>query len=511
MTVTPKVPGVGFATKPKASGSYPTPDDVPGWTSSIGEPVNVRKELSDGAVFWTVRSNKVDGAQANPITDEVFIYRNGHLHARGPVVTKKASSSESHITYDGRGPEWYFLRRVFGTAGRLNFLDNPEFEDGMDSWAREGTVTTSIETNKPARGDKCLKIIATDNLLDNYVTQKFIHDNTKAAYGYWFYCKAWVLIDDYDDAAINTYGLMIVFDNGNVKRSDFAPIDAATPRGRWVPLECRVLGEPFTLGLIDVRLYGIVGTVYWDSVQVVGNNFTGGTKVEGTDQALMAGEIIRALQHDRGKSDLGIGKSTPTTGKKYRGVFPHIDHQIGLDALRLVCEHEDGVDQEWAVTPGPITYKTHFPHRGSSFGTLSTAAGNILDYELDEDGSEAASAVIVQGPGDGPARDEGGAIDEAAFKNKILDRVIQAPQEAGIAILDPMARDELARSKNVPTVVRIKIKGDLIDSINPGDTETITISDFLVGFSEECKVLIVDIDCESDTAWLDCIPTIEVD
>jgi len=504
-----QVPGVGFSTIPKATGSYPNPEDAPGWTSNLGDPVSVKKELSDGAVSWSTKSNKIDGGHGSPITTEVQIYRNGHLHAKGPVVTKRASSTSGDVEYSGRGPEWYFLRRVFGTAGRLNFLENGDFEQGMDGWGTNGSITATIETTKPAREKKYLKIVGATENKDYYVTQKFIHDNTKAAYGYWFYCKAWVLVDTYTDAALNTHGLMITFDNGSVKRSDFAPIDAATPRGRWIPLECRVLGEPFTLGLIDVRLYGIKGTVNWDSVQVVGNNFTGGTRVEGTDQALMAAEIVRALQEDRGKSNLGIGRSCPTTGIKYRGIFAHVDHGIGLDALRLVCEHEDGVDQEWAVTPATTTYKTHFPHRGGSFGTFSTGGDQILEYELNYDGSEAASAVIVQGPGDGPARDEGGAIDDSAFGGKVLDRVIQSPQDSGISVLDPMARDELARSKEVPVLVRIKIYGDLIDSVGVGDTGTIIINDNAVTFSDECRILVIDIDCESDTAWLECVPKID--
>jgi len=490
----------GTATLPTPSSSYPTPEDAPGWESTIGEPVSVRKELLDGAVFWSVKVPKT-WAQKTPITDEVVITRNGHVHAKGPIVTKQATGSEADVMYDGRGPEWYFLRRVFGSAQRVNMLTNHDFEDGMSSWANTGQCAVTIrEDGKAARGKKYANIqswVAGDNFLD----QTFVHDNTQAIYGHWFYAKAWFNIENFVDAAYNTYGLIITYHSGDVYRASIATIDASTPRGQWLPIEAKVISEPAAMGVVSIRLYAIQGSISWDSVQVVGNNFTGGKYVEGMDQTLMAREIVRYAQKGRGKSDLGIGANTPLTGIKYKGVFYHTDHQIILDGLRLVSDHDKGFDQEWKVTTGATTYTTHYPRRGGSFGTFSTS--NTLDYEIGWDGSEAASAVAVQGPGDGPAREEGGDIDDGAFGGKILDKVIQAPQEAPISILDPKAKDEVRRGRELPFVCRVKIKGDQIDNIEVGDIGTVNIGDHGVTLNKECRVTLIDIDCVTDTAWVE--------
>lgn len=176
-----------------------------------------------------------------------------------------------------------------------------------------------------------------------------------------------------------------------------------------------MLGEAHSSGYVTVRLYAPNGSVVWDAVQVVGNNFTGGTSVEGTDQALMAAELVRVAQFDPNKSSKNIGRACPLTGKKFRGIFPHADHAWITDALNTTLTHEDGADWWVDCTPSTRTFRTAYPYRGASTtGLVFSEGGNALSARVHADGSDAASAVIMQGPGDGPAREEGGAVKRHA-------------------------------------------------------------------------------------------------
>ena len=438
-----------------------------------------------------------------PITDEVQIYRNGHLHAWGPVLPVDGSTGPGEATsYSGRDPSWYLERTVVGDPERLNFLENPSFEDGLTGWPTTGPCTAAEETAIVARGDKAMRLTGTVDEGDAYAENSFVHDNTAAAYGYWFYAKAWVCVTSFTKAAKSTFGLWIRFTNGTVTREAWAPLNAATPRNQFVPLEAKVLGEAHSSGYVTVRLYAPHGSVVWDAVQVVGNNFTGGTSVEGTDQALMAAELVRVAQHDPNKSDKKIGRACPLTGKKFRGIFPHADHAWISDALNTTLTHEDGADWWVDCTPSTRTFRTAYPYRGGSAPALVFAdGGNASSARVHADGSDAASAVIMQGPGDGPAREEGGAVNAAAFGGKIIDRVSQAPNGAPLSRLDQLARDELVRAEKIPTTLTFTVGGDLVDAYEPGDTCSASIDWGNVSESLAlARVQTVDINPVADTA-----------
>lgn len=438
-----------------------------------------------------------------PITDEVQIYRNGHLHAWGPVLPVDGSTGPGEATsYSGRDPSWYLERTVVGDPERLNFLENPSFEDGLTGWPTTGPCTAAEETAIVARGDKAMRLTGTVDEADAYAENSFVHDNTAAAYGYWFYAKAWVCVTSFTKAAKSTFGLWIRFTNGTVTREAWAPLNAATPRNQFVPLEAKVLGEAHSSGYVTVRLYAPHGSVVWDAVQVVGNNFTGGTSVEGTDQALMAAELVRVAQHDPNKSDKKIGRACPLTGKKFRGIFPHADHAWISDALNTTLTHEDGADWWVDCTPSTRTFRTAYPYRGGSAPALVFAdGGNASSARVHADGSDAASAVIMQGPGDGPAREEGGAVNAAAFGGKIIDRVSQAPNGAPLSRLDQLARDELVRAEKIPTTLTFTVGGDLVDAYEPGDTCSASIDWGNVSESLAlARVQTVDINPVADTA-----------
>lgn len=442
-------------------------------------------------------------AGLDPISDEVQVYRNGHLHAWGPVISPDDDTAPGRSsTYPCRDPSWYLERTVVGDPERVNFLTNPSFEDGITTgWTIEGPCMRSEDTTYVARGDKACRLVCATDEADAYIENSFVHDNTAAAYGYWYYAKAWCYIDEWNKAAKNTFGLWIRYTNGTVTRDAWAPLNAATPRRQYVPLEAKVLGEPHSSGIVTLRLYAPNGAVVWDAAQVVGNNFTGGTSTAGTDQALMAAELVRVAQFDPNKSDKKIGRACPATGKKYRGIFEHSKHAVITDALRTVLDHEDGADWWVDVTPGTRTFRTAYPYRTRTAPDLSfETGGNALHAARHRDGSQAASAIIMQGPGDGPAREEGGAINDSAFGGKILDAVLQAPAEAPLSRLDQLARDELARGVKIPTTVTFTVAGDLVDAYEPGDTCQATVDWGHFAVDTFARVQEVSIDPVADTA-----------
>lgn len=442
-------------------------------------------------------------AGPDPISDELMVFRNGHLHAWGPVVTVDDDTAPGRsTTFGARDPSWYLERTVVGDPERVNFLTNPSFEDGIsDGWTISGPCMRSEDTTYVARGDKACRLVCATDEADAYIESSFVHDNTAAAYGYWYYAKAWCYIDEWNKAAKNTFGLWIRYTNGTVTRDAWAPLNAATPRDQYVPLEAKVLGEPHSSGIVTLRLYAPNGAVVWDAAQVVGNNFTGGTSTAGTDQALMAAELVRVAQHDPNKSDKKIGRSCPATGKKFRGIFEHSKHAVITDAIRTTLDHEDGADWWVDVVPGARTFTTAYPYRGSTAPDLSfEAGGNALHAARHRDGSQAASAIIMQGPGDGPAREEGGAIDTSAFGGKVLDAVLQAPAEAPLSRLDQLARDELARGVKIPTTVTFTVSGDLVDAYEPGDTCQATVDWGYFAVDTFARVQEVSIDPVADTA-----------
>lgn len=465
----------------------------------------ITKRMND--ISFTVEIPPFEGS-LSPIVDEVQVYRNGHLHAWGPVLPKNSDTSPgSKVRYGARDPSWYLERTVVGDPERVNFLENGSFEDEYDGWVKHGPCLWSIDTTYVARGEKAMRLTCADPEADAYIETSFVHDNTKAAYGYWYYAKAWAFVDDYIKAAKNTFGLWIRYTNGVVTRYAWSPINAATPYQQYFPLEAKVLGEPFSSGIVTLRLYAPQGDIVWDACQVVGNNFTGGTSTEGTDQALMAAELVRVAQFDPNKSDKKIGRSCPTTGKKYRGIFEHFKHSGIIDAVRTVLDHEDGADWWVDCTPTTRTFRTKYPRRGSTATDLVfDTGGNALHVNGSEDGSQAASAVIMQGPGDGPAREEGGAIDTSVFGGKILDAVYQADPEAPLSRLDQRARDQLARSKKIPRTITFKVAGDLVDEYNPGDTCNATVNWGAASFDGLVRVQEVKIYPPSDTADVTVTP-----
>lgn len=519
----------------------PDPGEVPEWTVRVvkmdGELVGHLENATVETITKTLgaedefafSSPKYDPATmlVRPLR-EVQVYRFDNLKTWGPVVSAAGTSSEGSIGFAGRGVYWYFRRRFFGTAERRNMLPNGDFELGaadgtlggyLPGWTTVGDVQRRHWTAAtkpgghglpdPLRGEKAISLASDEEGQNGYVRSRFEY-RTEFPPGQRLTFAAWVYIADgwIGPAALNL-GLYVERIVGGVRETaSWALIDDDTKRDDWVRLECSMIVRPDRDGYVEVRLYSPAGWVVWDEAVSVLMESTGAGFTP-TDQVNIAGTIVRYGQEGRGKSPLNIGTSTPATGVLRRRAWQHADHEWLSTALEELAAHTDGFDFDVLLTPVSRTYRTHFPGKGRDLSgdvvlTLGAPAdgGNIASYTISEDGANVSTSIVARGAGDGPDREEGGAIDADELDGLVLEQYLDAPTGLPIGELDDYAANELEVSKDVVEVLELVTHqgaGDLIDTLEEGDFVSVLIDDGYVQVDAVYRIVRLVIVCRTNT------------
>ena len=514
--VAPGVPtvafaGVGtFAAKPVGNQYQLFVADQYG--SKFGEVANARiasfsYELNGvGAAAFTLATTDPAARFVHP-GREIQIYRNGILIWAGPIVRPQAGLRET--TWQCAGLAWYFGRRFMGRADRTNLLTNGDFEAGEANWAFQNGVSHSLDTGLKVEGTQSLKLAGATANHSQYATQTMPAWQQSHPYGDALTTSVWVYIPSvgYLGGAVQDLGLVAIHRDsaGATKNAAYAEIGDETEKDAWIPLEV-LLPAVKQDDTIEVRLFPPHGTAYFDLVTLTAMESLSfwpgrdvGVIIEGiVNYAQGRPTISGTFAH--GKSDLNINVATVTTGTVVNYSYQFAEHRNIFDAI-LEFVRQGVVDID--IDPATRTFTVYTPSKGSLFGTTLELNTNLADFTWSWDGENAATSVVVLGPGDGPDRPEGGASDTTALGGLTLEIVESAPDNVTVGQLDARATERLGVVSN-PEIVEVTTLPDVgvIGNIAVGDTVPVNIDHGWVVINATYRVKEITINPQTDQATL---------
>lgn len=486
-----------------------------------------------GELDATVPVSDAKALMAAVPTREVELWRGRQMLWVGPVVRREADGDSVRIL--AKDLNWYFTRRHVGRANRVNYVQNPSFEQGMKYWSIvSGDPTLPPEQAFPRSvtiakspvfdGSRSLRIQMSQEEPSAAAAQSFVWtvpndlvEGETWTLVAWFYIETWIgpgyrhrglqimrastteTVDIYTPIAgkVITYPKVLGISAVN--------IDEDTPRRKWVRAEVP-LGQPPKAGepeFIDISVSGIRGTIYWDAVSLTRNE---GLHFNEVDQATIVRDLVRHAQDPAfGKSNLNIGTSTPLTGRKHSRSYYFHDHQKISDLLGEWTSMEGGVDTSIQAAPGKRTFHTHFPRKGVRRRDVALELGkNIASFSIFEDGEETANSVIVLGEGDGSDREEGGHIDASALDGLILETVYNGAPGAPIHTLQLQAEEGVEKRKRVVTIPQVRTYegSDLVGVLDVGDSVLIKIDYHSIKVQAWYRITQIELDPETDQLTL---------
>lgn len=436
-----------------------------------------------GAFSFTVDQFDGQALLCRPWEREVHVKRNGSLVWAGPIIDRTINPDDGTASFVCQGLLAYFaVRNIDSGADRTNHLLNPEFEDSpdLDNWTAVNTTAT-VTTSQRILGTKSAQLVQASARQDAYLHQT-INDFGATGVGSLLTVVAWFKIDPaaWVGEALGDLGLVIsrLDGVGNIIASGDFPIDGATPRGSWQRAEASVWIPPLNIEDIQVRLYSPGGTIWWDAASVtLMESLSSAEDVDDflMDQATIVENIVLFLQDPaNGKDDLGITTDCPASGVDRERHYQFAEHTPGLEAILEFTEMRDGGDV--SVTPDRV-FHFHYRRKGTDrTATVTLTTSNCEVRSERFEGMRAASGVVVLGAGDGPDREEGGAVDAALFDGRTIERVVSPRATAAIDTLDEMATEELARSADPRYLEVLVTSSPLATALEEGDIVDVDIA-----------------------------------
>lgn len=418
-----------------------------------------------------------------PLEREIHVYRDATRIFAGPVMNAEFDAATGLVAFDCDGLLAYMgHRNIDSGADRENHLLNPEFEASpdLDEWTDVNTTAT-VTTSERILGTKSAQLVQAASLEDAYLYQDVAVTGTGV--GSLFTVVAWFKIDpdDWIGEAIGGRGLTLSrIDGGVIQQSGDFFITGDTPRGSWQRAKATVWVPPNATETLQVRLYSPGGSIWWDATSLTLMESL--SSVEAVDDFLMeqttiAENVVLFLD---AKDPLDITTDCPASGIQRERHYQFADHTNGLQALLEFTELENGFDI--SLDPDRV-FRTHYPFKGTDrTGTVTLAPptaladGNCLLTRWRFDGDQAATGVVVLGAGDGPDREEGGAVDAAAFGGRVIELVVTPRATTAIDTLDEMATREL------------------LDRSNPSMLELLVVDSALVALLADGDIVAVDVD-----------------
>jgi hypothetical protein len=495
-------------------------DGIPYGTLSNARPTRVSWELNGpGTAEISVATTDPDVVLLQP-GREVQIYRDGITDPIwwGPIIRPQAGLNET--TWQCAGLLWYFEHRYMGRADRINALTNGDFEAGETGWTFSG-VTHSVNTDLDfvVEGTKSEKLTGATADHATYATQTFTHGPGGYPTGDYITGSVWVWISaaDYLGPAIEDFGLVLRRKNaaGEVVDAQWEParINDDTPRDQWVPLEVGI-ANVIDGDTVDFLLFPPHGVAYFDLATLTFmESLSLGYPTTPVDVSVIVAAIVDYAQ-DRapfdfghGKSDLNIGTAGSATGTTRQVAYQFAEHRNILDAI-LEYVRQGIIDIDIAFTATTRTFTTYAPKKGSLYGTTLQLDVNLADFTWSQDLEQAASSVVLLGPGDGPDRPEGGATDTSfvggAFTSEIVE---QAPDNTTVGQLDQRAEERLKVAARPEILEITTLPGaGVIGDLAVGDTVPVLIAWGWVDIDATYRVARIEADLLKDQATITLNP-----
>lgn len=389
---------------------------------------------------------------------------------------------------------WWLFQRVVGRADRVNLLTNGSFEDtpDFDGWTTTGSPT--IVSSPVADGTNAAELDSGEA-----VEQTFTFDH------------------DYPLGLEPRFSVRIYFPTGNtappddvwfeveasdvagVTRVDYDPDTIARDAFHEVTFG---LGRTLPAGTawdVTLRMIGGAGGNVFDNARAaqpesVGAPFGGATP---QDVAVLLVEYMQDPAH--GKDDLGINPFTSGSGGRTDLVWQDADHEEFGRALQQLVEMKDGVD--WFTSESARNFYAA-PSAWEHFPGLKLVAGrNLVDWEIEVDGSEARNSVIAIGSGPDFTRDEGAyKVDNGL---PVMEKVIHMPKSTPLREYDLVAQEAAEQSAQPREFLRGTAvwAGDVMNmhiSLYPGATLPAEVSVGYFRFERTVTVLSLTIDVAGD-------------
>lgn len=467
-----------------------------------------------GSVEISLATTDPDAALMLP-GREVQIWWDGSILFWGPIVRPQAGLDET--TWQCAGLLWYFAHRYMGRADRVNQLTNGDFEAGETGWSFTG-VTHAIDTGTVLEGTKSEKLTGTAADHTGHAQQTWTHPSGGYPGGDALTVSAWVYVPsaDYVGGALEDFGLVARHNSGGVTvDAQVATIDDTTTKDLWIELEV-VLPAVKVGDTVDVLLFPPHGVAYYDLVTLTYmESLSFGYPATPVDVTTIIGGIVDYAQNrvfDHGKSDLNIGTGGSATGVTRRVAYQFAEHRnIGDAILEFVRQGYCDIDVVITATTRTLTVypkstdsRTPKLGKGSVYGTTLELDVNLADFTYSLDLEQAASSVVLLGPGDGSDRPEGFATDTSllggAFTMEIVE---QAPDDATVGQLDQRAAERLAVAARPQILEVTTLPGSgVIGNLHTGDTAPVVISDGWVNINATYRVARIEADLLKDQATI---------
>ena len=267
---------------------------------------------------------------------------------------------------------------------------------------------------------------------------------------------------------------------------------------------------------VEVRLYPPYGIAYFDTVTLTYMESLVVPLVRDSDSGDVTdiiGGIVDYAQNrifDHGKSDLNIDHDGSDTDVILRVAYQFAEHRNILDSiLEYVRNGYCDISIEITTTTRtlmvwPKSTDTRTPKigKGVEYATALELDVNVADFSYSQDLENAASTVVLLGPGDGSDRPEGNAYDPSFLGGAYTIEIVeQAPDNTTIGQLDLRAHERLdvAMRPDILEVTTLPGAG-MIGDLAVGDTVRAIISRGWVDIDDTYRVARIEADLLKDQA-----------
>ncbi|MDQ3107913.1 MAG: hypothetical protein M3Q68_08950 [Actinomycetota bacterium] len=435
-------------------------------------------------------TNVGQGAAVDLLEREVQVWRTGDTVPLfwGVLVDADTSSSSAEVSVTAPDLSWYFTRR-FVDRPRTNYISNPGFEGGsLTGWSTFGGATATAVTSPRRLGSHAVQIVGTVTGADAGLRTTFSVTGL-AGIGTNVYIAGHFQLTAWTGGATGNLSMRVRVYNAALalvasRETQLGDGDELVSVDGWLreeldpstPVHVNA-GETWSFQL---DLMAPNGTIVWDALQAV---IPESLSDYDQDIAVLMGAIVTDVQDVTDKSNLNIGVSTPASGVTIPVyALQYTEHTPADTAIDELASRDDAPDWYIATTSTVRTFTTAFPQLGSDLSasttlSLTTNVASYSSYRVS--GAVTENHVTYFGPGDGPDREEGYAVDTSAVGGLVLQGVYQASPTATVDMLEPLAAGQLAAKNKLGRFLTVTTipSNSIVDTIGLGDTVAVSISD----------------------------------